>query len=129
MSVRTAVELLGLEQPMLLVLDESGWEYCLQAGGTACMRPQAVGYLVPLPPQERLNERLFDATFDLVGLSATEADRLDRIIAGIQGLAGVVVDRTMLNASMEAWVFLQGAPMNRLLGAGMSGVLIWPNSD
>lgn len=123
------VQLDGLDQAMLLIVDQGGVLYQHQAGGTACMWPSATGYLLPLKSSARLERRLYEATFDLVGLSESDATKLDAIISSIPELLGAAVDRSALDESMEAWVLLRGGRGGTFLPEGSTGVLIWPNSD
>ena len=122
------ISLYDLEQAAVLLLAENGVVYSNQAGGTACMQPKERGTLIPIsndPPLDNFYKgappfKLTGACQDLVGLDSGAAEALDKILSeAIEHK--IQVDRSRLQESMEAWVYV--------LFNGQKGLLTWPNSD
>lgn len=124
--------------PGLIVLCRSGVLYTTQTAGTLCGHPMAEGVFVPLPGV--FGENAFDMLADCGaydGCSEEEADAVDAILAARGQGKWLKVDRSRLNESAEAWVYVEIASAESdyvpvLSGFGpypMHGILTWENSD
>lgn len=140
MDVTTTVLLYELGGLALIVPASTGIVYQNQTGGHACLPSRQEGYLVPFagdvtPKCERLlahftgpkwggwcSERIDEETADLV----------DSILADMPGRDQIIVDRTKLDTSWEAWVHVKiVGPLLALVehASPEEAILTWPNSD
>jgi len=126
----------------VIVAHPSGVVYSTQAGGYATRHPALEGVFIPLEPgdlQARLDEHFFYGPkwegHCYSGIDDETADFIDRLLAASPLTRAIVVDRTRLKESMEAWIHVTiasaGTDGDRAFGGfdGRSGVLIWENSD
>lgn len=138
-----AVEIGGTFDVLMVVLEPSGIVYRSQVMGHCCAQESAEGVLVPVLPDypidesgrpavKTLAERLRDATLNAMWLTEEVADAVDKILGSLPESRGLVVDRTRLRRSGEAWVFvtIDPEPSSDLHDfRGSIGVLTWTNSD
>jgi hypothetical protein len=122
------ISLYSLEQAAVILLSEDGVVYSNQAGGSACMQPREKGFLIPIsndPPLADLHKsslpfKLMEVCRDLIGIDSEVADALDSVLAAELEYP-ILVDRSRIGESMEAWVYV--------LFDERKGLLTWPNSD
>jgi hypothetical protein len=114
MSSKPVISLYGLEGLGLVVPYPSGVLYTNQTGGTTCAHPVEEGVFVPLGSECRLEEkldRIFQHQF-AARLTSADADALDAILHTPEEPFVVTpaffleVDRTRLDDSMEAWLYV-----------------------
>jgi hypothetical protein len=122
----------------LIISCQSGITYSNQAGGLACIHPEEDGVFVPLPeakgrPEAYALQQRFRGEWRHI--NEEDALAIDNIFRR-SGLNYVSVDRTRLQDSFEAWVYVlveepKEVPFTCLFeGLGKrSGVLVWQNSD
>lgn len=122
----------------VVVLGPSGTLYANQCGGLACHHPEAEGTYVPLGPAPPELEAHFAAGKwqgrCYAGIDDDTArfveDQLAINVFGGEFL--VVVDRSRLADSEEAWIFVTILPCEHAIlapHAGARGILVWQNSD
>ncbi len=122
------ISLYSLEQAVIILLAEDGVVYSNQAGGSACMQPKERGTLVPIsndPPLADLHKgslpfKLTAVCRGLIGIDSKVADALDSVLKAALGHS-ILVDRSRIGESMEAWVYV--------LFDEQKGLLTWSNSD
>src|ERR1041385_5697651 len=128
---------------MLIVEHPSGVRYLNQVGGVTCWQAEMEGVLAPVDTSPDVKERLQNFSYPgRPGISDQDADTLDGLLASFPGTSFLKVDRTRMNESWEAWVYvlvesperaeptLSGPYFGPLHGFGAAkGVLTWPNSD
>jgi hypothetical protein len=131
---------------MLVIEHHSGVFYQNQVGGNVCAEEELEGVLAPVGLDAETVEVIANLEYlnGRKGISDEIADAIDRILGAVQARratkADVVrVDRTRLQDSWEAWVYVvidspTSFPDDNLfdsrLGFGTArGVLTWPNSD
>jgi hypothetical protein len=129
----------GLSQAALIVLQPSGVVYEAQVGGTWCRQEAAEGLLVPFDneppidsPHLALHVQLGKLLREAIGLDDEMVTTVDALLAKHRFTAGVNVDRTRVNESYEAWVYVDIRDTEESLLRGFGGckaVLTWPNSD
>jgi hypothetical protein len=142
----------------LIILRASGVVYTNQTGGTLCPHPSAEGLFMPIGTA-RQHAALASIFGDGWSASIDElvSAEIDQVLSGNAETRILSVDRTRVNDSHEAWVFVRiashpdrfpslpimgnselcadaGSPANRRLslifGFGPStGILTWTNSD
>ena len=139
------IELLGLNQAALIILFETGVLYENQTGGVYCNHRCAEGVLAPLTYPFFVTDsptRLFQCSIE-AGLMAmtwlqgqtldeTRADEIDELLQSNGFTQAVIVDRTRLKDSEEAWVYVKVKPRISVNYVGFGerdGVLVWRNSD
>ena len=136
----------------LILRAETGIVWTNQAGGTACLQPEAEGVFVPFGNDTTLDGRLLSIEHSLTqvfdgapgGARLAEdglADVFARALADYAGsewipYRGITLDRDRLADSIEAWVHVRYQPDAELtplvegLGPGpFAAVLTWTNSD
>ncbi|WP_417387137.1 DUF6210 family protein [Gimesia sp.] len=132
----------------LVIPHPTGIVYSNQAGGHACLQPQAEGFLVPIANDVGLapahdfrspENELFHYFTELCSCGAmlTEADAqmIESIMHQLPQWSGLSVDRDRLDDSVEAWVFVKVAePKRKLtivdgLNYPVRAILTWTNSD
>lgn len=133
------VDLYGLNQCALIVHAQSGVIYQNQVCGTLCRQNEAEGVLVPFDievpldsPHLALDIRFRTLLLEVMGLTEELALSIDRILADNLYTSFVSVDRTRLDESCEAWVYvdIREAEFSTMRGFGAcKGILTWPNSD
>jgi hypothetical protein len=116
--------------------------YTRQVGGISCAHPEAQGVYVLLRDHARELEAYFIGPkwggLCTGGIDDETADFIDAFLdsTGLPGLRFIRVDRTRLQDSREAWVYVdvdeqfsgaKCAPIENLGAA--KGILTWPNSD
>jgi hypothetical protein len=140
MSEQTIVLLYEIGGLALIVPAPTKIVYRNQTGGHACLASQMEGYLVPFAGEvrdkcERLlshftgpkwggwcSERIDEETVDVI----------DSVLADMPGRDQIIVDRTKLELSWEAWVHVKIiGPLLALVehAAPREAILTWPNSD
>ncbi len=132
----------------LVIPHPTGIVYSNQAGGHACLQPQAEGFLIPiandvgLAPTHDLRSPENDlfkyfSKLHSCGAPLTEADaqKIESIMHQLPLWGGLSVDRKRLHNSVEAWVFVTIAESEQrpILVEGLnypvSAILTWTNSD
>lgn len=135
------LSLYDLEGVALIIEAPTGVTYSNQVGGHACLQPTYEGALLPVNPDRdpdgprsdleiALGEVLINEGF----LDDTLADTVDAVLARFSPTAGLLVDRTRLRESTEAWVHVivpeaKGGPYGESRYPAGRGVLTWLNSD
>lgn len=138
MSIRR-VTLWNLEGVAAIILEPSGTIYSNQTCGNTCLQPEAEGVLVPFnndpppaEPAEALWCKLRGILENVHALTDELADRVDAELAAHPDTRIATVDRTRLDRSHEAWVFVDIDPEPECLLQGFGktrAILTWPNSD
>jgi hypothetical protein len=112
-----------------------------QTMGNSCWQAEMEGVFVPFDAEEswlRLNSYFegpkYSGNGAMHGLDDQDADLIDAVVLDARIQGPVVVDRTRLKESHEAWVHVLLEGEERALFAGFGpfprrGVLTWPNSD
>lgn len=124
----------------VIVKHPSGVIYSNQTGGHACLQPEMEGVFLPLDTDhlpENYNDGNMYALESLEwrghrGMTPELADQVDAILTRHNFSEGILVDRTKLEESHEAWVYVTLAPSEWSVyqgPAGKEGVLTWVNSD
>lgn len=135
------VDLCERAVPGLIVSHPSGVAFTNQVGGYACHHPVMEGVYIPLNRAEL--HQAFDQYFFYGpkwqghcyrGIDEETADVVDRLLASHPLTRGIVVDRSRLGASVEAWIHVTIAPQDDgddmwTAFAGRPAVLTWENSD
>lgn len=140
MSGKTTVLLYELGDLALIVPASTGVVYRNQTGGHACLPSELEGYLVPFAGEVRGKyERLLSHfTGPKWGgwcsqcIDEETANEIDSTLAQMPGRDQIVVDRTKLDMSWEAWVHVKTTgPLLALVehAAPETAILTWPNSD
>ncbi len=119
----------------LIILMKTGVLVSNQTGGYSCLQSEAEGVYVPLGKDARELEEFF-SDVNYVGLDEKMADHIDGILVRDAITRFLRVDRSRLEESHEAWVFVDmlavdgdpGAPLISGFSA-TKGILTWPNSD
>jgi hypothetical protein len=132
-------ELTGLA---LIVPAPTGIVYVNQTGGHACYQCTQEGYLVPIGWRGEEPDACDALLAHFTGpkwsgwcnerIDVETADEIDRILSVSTRREGIVVDRTKLNDSWEAWVHLRiSEPLVSLVDHAFPAhaILTWPNSD
>jgi hypothetical protein len=130
-------EIGGLE---LIVPASTGIVYRNQTGGHACLQCEMEGYLVPFAGEmpTLCGQLLSHFTGPKWGGWCSEhideetADAIDSILADSWRQDQIIVDRTKLEISWEAWVHVKiVSPLLALVehGEPKEAILTWPNSD
>lgn len=136
------VNLQELEGVYFIVGHESGIAYSHQCGGLACIQNSFQGFLVPCSQSIAINNHLYSHFYAgpkykghcYDGLDAEDAALIDRLLASV-GFGTLSVDRSVLDKSIEAWVYLKvdpGIPCFPYCYNSKptsSVVMIWENSD
>jgi hypothetical protein len=128
----------------LIISEPSGVFYYNQCGGISCMQNYAEGIFTFIygAPQT-LYKRIADYTENMMdGLKPEDADFIDSVLEKYTETNFLSVDRSMLDKSMEAWIYVNideekiknatGRDSWRIGFKGFSsekGVLTWENSD
>jgi hypothetical protein len=140
MSEQTTVLLYEIGGLALIVPASTGIVYRNQTGGHACLPSQMEGYLVPLAGEmstkcERLLSHFTGPKWGgwcSEHIDAETADEIDSVLADMLRQDQIIVDRTKLEMSWEAWVHVKIAgPLLALVehGEPKEAILTWPNSD
>lgn len=135
----------SLEYAGLIVLYPSGVIYQNQTDGVSCSQDCEEGIFVPLfniaLPNENHETRLgllheeLAKFFDGYSspMSPKIADSMDSLLQNYLPLRGIKIDRSRLYESKEAWVYINGVPLDMAdyagFGDSFDAVLTWPNSD
>jgi hypothetical protein len=136
---------LTLNQLGLIIFWVSGVIYHNQTCGHACMQRYAEGVLVlptdPVLVSEKPHERyecpieplLKAMAWESVsGITDRRATEVDALLKSQPMTTGILVDRTRLRESEEAWVYVTIEPRDNAVYQGFGsaeGVLVWQNSD
>jgi len=140
MSEQTTVLLYEIGGLALIVPASTGIVYRNQTGGHACLPSQMEGYLVPFAGEMRTKcDRLLShftgpkwGGWCSERIDPETADEIDSVLADILRRDQIIVDRTKLEMSWEAWVHVKiVGPLLALVEHGdpKEAILTWPNSD
>jgi hypothetical protein len=140
MTEQTTVLLYEIGGPALIVPASTGIVYRNQTGGHACLPSQMEGYLVPLAGEMYTKcERLLSyftgpkwGGWCSERIDAETADEIDSVLAEMLRQDQIIVDRTKMEMSWEAWVHVKiTGPLLALVehGEPQEAILTWPNSD
>lgn len=129
------VELVGFDGIGLIISFPSGVIYTNQVGGFGCFHPEMEGFFVPLSLGHK--NILFALQQHFKGnwhhIENSDADIIDKLLRTDE-FEFVKVDRSKMNESFEAWIYIDIEQLSRdlqlLNGFGNTkGVLTWMNSD
>lgn len=129
-----------LETVAGILIASTGVTYVNQAGGTACMQPEAEGALFPVDIRSTgagtsavtLLDRLTALFVEEERVDEGMADAVDQVLAAFYATRGMRVDRHRLADSIEAWIYvvLDEVENGACSEVGRAAaVLTWPNSD
>jgi hypothetical protein len=68
----------------------------------------------------------------MTGIDTKRADEIDSLLTGYGFTKNIAVDRSRLNESEEAWVYVTLEPLDYAMYSGFGscrGILVWNNSD
>ena len=99
----------------LIISRPSGVFYSNQVGGHACMQPAIEGVYVPLHDEVKNQEQQLHDYFTgpkwngwgCYPLDETDADFIDGVLSQSMATSFLKVDRTRLDESVEAWVYVK----------------------
>jgi hypothetical protein len=130
------------DEIMLLIGCPSGVVYQNQVGGVVCWQAEIEGILSPLDVEPDGVRRIMQCAYPSgrEGITREVADAIDAILSNGAATRFLKVDRSRLDRSWEAWVYvLVDSPgvasgdvpkFSPVQGFGqVGGVLTWPNSD
>jgi hypothetical protein len=140
MSEQTTVLLYEIGSLALIVPTSTGVVYRNQTGGHACLPAETEGYLVPFAGEVRGKcERLLShftgpkwGGWCSEHIDEETANEIDAVLADLPGRDQIIVDRSKLDVSWEAWVHVKiTGPLLALVehSAPRNAILTWPNSD
>lgn len=137
-DLRPIVNLYEFDGLGLILEFPSGVLYSNQVAGYGCYQPEIEGIMVPLPVKPgRTGLNALENHFrgGWKHLSEQDAEVVDGIFR-TEGYDFLRVDRTRLNDSFEAWVYVRIQVPNRDRDLDLihgfktdRGVVTWPNSD
>ncbi|KYG09597.1 hypothetical protein BE21_16980 [Sorangium cellulosum] len=121
----------------------SGVLYTNQTRGVCCAQPEMEGVFVPFDAEEswlRLNAYFvgpkYEGTGAMQGLDDEDATFIESVVRDARTGVPLIVDRSRLKESHEAWVHVliegEAEKIGVVSGFGpypRRGVLTWPNSD
>jgi hypothetical protein len=135
---------LSLNQVGIIILCDSGVIYHNQTCGVACMQRYQEGVLL-LPTDPELVYGAPIETYQcpielglramawgaISGIDVNRADAIDSLLKGYPFTKTISVDRSRLDESEEAWVYVTLEPTGAFYsGFGYCyGILVWSNSD
>ena len=140
------VSLIGVHGLGVIIKCSSKIAYHHQAGGLSCIDGRAEGIFMPVNiigqghPPPSVHERLEKYFMDVHGcrcdggMNEDDADFIDNTLQISFPSSLLKVDRSMLEESMEAWVYveLNISEKDKKLTTSIDankGILVWPNSD
>ena len=134
------VLLYELDSLALIVPASTRLVYQNQTGGHACISSHLEGYVVPFAGEvgeacDRLRSHFTGPKWGgwcSERIDEETADEIDSVLADLAGRNEIVVDRTKLNVSWEAWVHVKiNAPLLSLVEhvRPSAAILTWSNSD
>lgn len=140
MSEPITVLLYELEHLALIVHSSTNVVYRNQTGGHACIPSDMEGYLVPFAGEvgDACNRLSLLFTGPKWGgwcsdrIDEETADEIDSVLAHVTRRGEILVDRTKLNESWEAWVHVKiNGPLLSLVehAKPSAAILTWSNSD
>lgn len=140
MNKQTTVLLYEIGGLALIVPASTNIVYHNQTGGHACLPSRIEGYLVPFAGEvpdkcERLWSHFTGPKWGgwcSEYIDEETADEIDGVLADMPGRDEIIVDRTKLDRSWEAWVHVKiRGPLLALVehAAPTEAILTWPNSD
>ncbi|GAB2199077.1 hypothetical protein MAH4_32460 [Sessilibacter sp. MAH4] len=113
--------------------------YTNQVGGTACLHPQVEGIFAPIEydiplahPEDTLESKLAYLLCNYDFLPSKKADELDELFSIRWETKCLTVDRSKLDLSCEAWVYVlvDAGKCDLFSGDAIhSAILTWSNSD
>jgi hypothetical protein len=132
------------DEIMLIVEHPSGVQYQNQVGGVVNYQAEMEGVLSPLDLHSETRSRIQECSYPggIQGITTEIADTIDAALAAQPSTSFLKVDRTRLDESWEAWIYVSldspessvrkrfGSYHGPIYGFGAAkGVLTWPNSD
>lgn len=138
------VNLLGAAGIGIIVLHKSGVRYSNQTGGCSCLHPEVEGIYVPLVDELVNQEKELEDFFTgpkwqgwcSVRIDTETADFIDAVLQKSPYTCNIRVDRSRLEASHEAWVYVtiptisKSPEITELVGFSEGvAILTWSNSD
>jgi hypothetical protein len=133
------INLFGLDQAGLIILTDSGIRYQNQTGGEACDVKVCEGVFAPMDNEMLVDgisyhqffQTLSDLTRNLLSISDSDADQIDRLIKASCAVDEISIDRERLEESREAWLLVQVTPGQDMTDFSgfepFNAVLTWPN--
>jgi hypothetical protein len=126
----------------LIIEESSGVFYYNQCGGHCCFQNFAEGILSIIREYKGAYKTIADYTENKEHLTLEDADFIDKELSKHEETSFLTVDRTMLEESMEAWIYVninEGEASEVAKGdmwnaafknfTSTKGVLTWENSD
>lgn len=153
MPTNPMIRLWNIDDIGVILLFSSGVSYLNQVGGFSCLQRIEEGVYVPIADDlidqfSMLMQYFCDGPKWLGtcsnGIDIDDADHIDHILSLAYSTRGIIVDRTRLADSCEAWIYVDlvseasdffttfnaNVPHFPATGFGTcKGVLTWPNSD
>lgn len=128
------INLYELEQAGIIILNNSGFEYLNQVGGSACLQLSAEGVFFPISHNcsDNLDILLEQIFIDCEIVDNSIANKIDSILQRFISTSGILVNRNKLNDSCEAWIHVIINDSEYSVYQGFhhhSAILTWPNSD
>lgn len=107
---KKTISLYGLTQLALIILGESNVFYTNQAGGYSCCQLREEGWLAIIGEDYDMSKKVADSlgkyVENKVGLTIEDADYIDSVFRNDDTTFFLSVDRTRLQNSMEAWLYV-----------------------
>lgn len=136
------IGLMVIEHLSVILIKETGVIYTNQVGGHSCSHPEIEGALIPINGRSVYYENKLYQYFTghkhggwcESGIDNEDADFIDKILHELRyenksytddNCCNLKVDRSKLEESMEAWVYVTFTNGDESL----CGVLTWENSD
>lgn len=109
-SDKKVINLWGLTQLGLVISFKSGVVYTNQTGGYSCMYPTEEGIFAVIGDDEGISNSVLELiskyTLNMTILSEENADCIDSILRKDCSTFFLSVDRSKLDKSMEAWIYV-----------------------
>lgn len=134
-SSKPIIDLFNFDGLGLIIIFPSNVIYTNQVAGYACLHPEIEGVFVPLTIGHK--KVLFELENHFKGdwhyFKDKDAEIIDRLLRG-DGFGFIKVDRTKLENSFEAWVYVEIDELSEKFSLIKSfgkakGILTWANSD
>lgn len=140
------ISLFGLNQVALIILGKSGVVYDNQVGGNFCLQRSEEGFLsIIFDCTGMILKELSEYTIDKIKLNEQDLNNINNILCKYSSTCMLTVDKSRLEDSTEAWIYVDIANREELIKKlenrnlfpsydflGFSetkGVLTWNNSD
>lgn len=132
---KPVIDLFEFDSLGLIISFPSGVIYSNQVGGTGCLHPEIEGVFFPLSVRHKKILFALQQHFkgDWHRIENSDADIIDKLLRSDE-FDFIKVDRSKLNKSFEAWIYVHIEPTSDLIpmlsGFGKTeGILTWENSD